>query len=98
MKESNAGLKSNLQKVDSHEISQAEYDEIPELPDAFFAEGKQYKNGRLVKRRGQGGKKEAQLAVRINREIVEFFKARGEGWQAELNTVLQRYVDAKQVA
>jgi hypothetical protein len=50
MKESNAGLKSNLQKVDSHEISQVEYDEIPELPDAFFAEGKLYKNGRPVKR------------------------------------------------
>ena len=50
MKESNAGLKSNLQKVDSHEISQVEYDEILELPDAFFAEGKLYKNGRPVKR------------------------------------------------
>ncbi len=98
MKESNAGLKSNLQKVDSHEISQAEYDEIPDLPDVFFAEGKLYKNGRPVKRPAQGGKKEAQLAVRINREIVEFFKARGEGWQAELNAVLQRHVDAKQTA
>lgn len=49
MKENKAGLKSNLQKVDSHEISQAEYDEIPELPDAFFAEGKLHKNGRPVK-------------------------------------------------
>ncbi len=98
MKENNAGLKSNLQKVDSHEISQAEYDEIPELPDAFFAEGKLYQNGRPMKRPAKDGKQEAQLAVRINKEIVEFFKARGEGWQVELNAVLQRHVDAKQAA
>ena len=95
MKENNAGLKSNLHKVDSHEISQAEYDEIPELPMAFFTEGTLYENGRPVNRRKAGGKKEAQLAVRINREIVEFFKAKGEGWQTELNAVLQRYIDAK---
>jgi len=95
MKESNAGLKSNLQKIDSHEISPSEYDEIPELPEDFFAEGKLYRNGRPVGRRTQDREKEPQLAVRINREIVEFFKAHGEGWQAELNAVLQRHVASK---
>ncbi|WP_417913451.1 BrnA antitoxin family protein [Candidatus Electronema sp. TJ] len=95
MKENAAGLKSNFPKSDSHEISQAEYDEIPELPAEFFAEGKLYRNGRPVKRSAQRGHKKPQLAVRINREIVEFFKAHGEGWQAELNAVLQRHVDSK---
>jgi len=98
MKESNAGLRSNLQKIDSHEITQAEYDEIPELPEEFFLEGKLCKNGRPVKRQVPSGQKKTQLAVRVNKEIVEFFKARGEGWQEELNAVLQRYMHSKQAA
>lgn len=98
MKERNAGLKSDLQKIDSHAISASEYDDIPELPEAFFAEGKLYRNGRPMERRIQGGEKKPQLAVRINREIVEFFKAHGEGWQAELNAVLQRHVESKRMA
>ncbi len=88
MKESNAGLKSDLQKIDSHAISASEYDDIPELPEEFFAEGKLYRNGRPVARRTQGGEERPQLAVCINRELVEFFKAHGEGWQAEINAVL----------
>ena len=36
MKENNAGLKSNLQKVDSHIISQSEYADIPELPNPKY--------------------------------------------------------------
>ena len=96
MKENAAGLKSNLPKSDSHEISQAEYEEIPELPAEFFTEGKLYRHGRPVKRGAQGGQKKPQLAVRINKDIVEFFKAHGEGWQAELNAVLQRCIDSKQ--
>ena len=96
MKENDAGLKSNLQKIDSHEIARSEYDDIPELPEEFFTEGKLYRNGRPVQRGAQGKRNKKQLAVSINREIVEFFKAQGEGWQAELNAVLQRYIDSKQ--
>ncbi len=94
MKENNAGLKSDLQKIESHAISNSEYDDIQELPEEFFAEGKLYRNGRPVARRTQGREKKPQLAVRINREIVEFFKAHGEDWQTELNAVLKRHVES----
>jgi len=51
MKENNAGLESNLKKVDSHAISRAEYTEIPELPEEFFTEGQLYRNGKPVEHR-----------------------------------------------
>ncbi len=53
MNEKYAGLKSNLATVDAHIITPEEYEEIPELPPAFFAEGTRYRNGKPVQRDGQ---------------------------------------------
>ncbi len=36
-----------------------------------------------------------QLTIRLNGEIIDFFKARGKGWQTEINNILQKYVDSK---
>ena len=33
--------------------------------------------------------------IRLNPEIIDFFKARGKGWQTEINDVLQDYVDSQ---
>ena len=96
MKENNAGLKSNLQKVDSHIISQSEYADIPELPEKFFTEGQLYRGGQPVERVPRGKQKKPvkkQLTIRLNGEIVDFFKTHGKGWQTEINDILQKYVD-----
>jgi uncharacterized protein (DUF4415 family) len=50
----------------------------------------------LVKR-GRPLKKnpKRQLTIRLDGEIIDFFKARGKGWQTEINDVLQKYVSSK---
>ncbi len=101
MKESNAGLKSNLRKVDQHSISPDEYSEIPELPKEFFQKGQLYKNGMPVERRTRGKQKrptKKQLTIRLNGEIIDFFKAQGKGWQTEINDILQKYVNSHHTA
>ncbi len=36
--------------------------------------------------------------IRLNAEVLDFFKAQGKGWQTKINEVLQEYVDsARQV-
>ncbi|MFP3911843.1 MAG: BrnA antitoxin family protein [Desulfobacteraceae bacterium] len=32
--------------------------------------------------------------IRLNAEVIEFFKAQGNGWQTKINDVLQEYVDS----
>lgn len=32
------------------------------------------------------------VSIRLNLEVVEYFKASGEGWQTRLNEVLQDYI------
>ena len=99
MKEKRTGLKSNLTKVDQHKISTAEYEEIPELPEAFFTEGQLYQHGKPVGRRVRGKQKKQtkeQLTIRLNHEVIDFFKSQGKGWQTRVNEVLQEYVDTHQ--
>lgn len=97
MKGKNVGLESNLKKVDSHIISATDYAEIPELSEAFFAEGQLYKEGKPVERRTRGKQKmptKKQLTLRLNGEIIDFFKSQGKGWQTHINEILQKYIDS----
>ncbi|MEO5344831.1 MAG: hypothetical protein H7834_00460 [Magnetococcus sp. YQC-9] len=48
MNEKSVGLKSDLPKVDAHELTEEEYAEIPELPPEFFAEGRLYRYGQPI--------------------------------------------------
>lgn len=32
--------------------------------------------------------------IRLNAEVIEFFKAQGRGWQTKINDVLQEYVES----
>ena len=32
--------------------------------------------------------------IRLNAEVLEYFKAQGRGWQTRINDVLQEYVDS----
>lgn len=92
---SGRSLGSNLDKVDAHVITPEEYEEIPELEDDFFEHADEYLGGKLV-RRGRGRPRAATrkvlLSVRYSSEVVEYFRATGEGWQARMNQVLLRYV------
>ncbi len=93
MKGNSAGLKSNLQKVDEHIISKAEYEEIPELSEDFFTKGQLYRDGKPVKRgRPKSANPKVSTTIRLNSEIVTFFKASGNGWQTRINDALLEYV------
>lgn len=32
--------------------------------------------------------------IRLNAEILDFFKSHGKGWQTQINDILQKYVDS----
>src|SRR4051794_9534233 len=47
---------------------------------------------RAVRGRPKSASKKQLLSVRYSPEVVEFFKASGEGWQARMDRVLREYV------
>lgn len=80
-------LGSDLAKVDAHKVKASEYDELPELTDDMLA--------RATLKRGGRPKSEAPkvlLSVRYSREVVEYFRSTGEGWQSRMDGVLREYV------
>ncbi|MEA3466556.1 MAG: BrnA antitoxin family protein [Thermodesulfobacteriota bacterium] len=49
-----------------------------------------------IPRRVRGSQKKTtkqSTTIRMNAEVLAFFKSHGTGWQAEINAVLQHYVD-----
>jgi len=60
-----------------------DYSEIPPLDEDFF-------NKAIV---WPGPKK--QVTLRLDPDILEFFRSQGRGYQSRINAVLRRYVDAQ---
>ncbi len=85
-------IKSNLKKVDAHKIKKIEYDELPELTDEMFKRAVYKVNG-IIKpapqRRGiQKKPTKVALNVRLPRQVVDYFKSEGRGWQTKMGHAL----------
>ncbi len=104
MTESKRVLGSNLGRLDAttdEEIARHMVeDDAPELTDEDFANaevwhgnkflghGRDFENGRRVGRPKGSGTKE-MVTLRIDRDILDRFRAGGPGWQTRLNDVLR---------
>jgi uncharacterized protein (DUF4415 family) len=56
-------------------------DDAPELTDGFFERADEYWDGKLVRRGCPKAKsRKVLLSVRYSPEVVEYFRATGEGW------------------
>jgi hypothetical protein len=51
-------IRSDLARIDAHEITAEEYAEIPELDDAFFERADLYEGDRLIRRGRRPGESE----------------------------------------
>ena len=60
-----------------------DYSEIPELSDAWFQQAK-----RAIRLPGK-----KQVSLRIDEDILEFFKQQGSRYQTKMHAVLRAYVD-----
>jgi uncharacterized protein (DUF4415 family) len=84
---------SNLSKVDTHTIQPEEYDELPELDDAFFERANLYKGEKLIRAgRPKSPRRKVLLSVRYSPEVVEYFRATGAGWQTRMDEALKEWL------
>ena len=61
--------------------------DIPEVSPEQFA--------RAIVRRGlKPVRRKAQVTLRIDSEVIEWFRARGRGYQTRINSILKAYRDA----
>ena len=89
-------IKSNLKKVDAHRIRKKEYDELPELTDTMLSRAV-YKVGGITKTapRHRGTQKsptKVALSLRLPREVIDYFKSEGIGWQTKMGNALLAWI------
>ena len=60
-----------------------DYSDIPELDDDFWA------NAKVVM-----PKKKEQISIKVDREVLEYFRKDGPGYQTRMNAVLKSFVEA----
>lgn len=63
----------------------------PELDDAWFEEADAFVGARLVRRgRPKSDNPKQPVSLRLDREVIDWFKRGGEGWQTRINEELRK--------
>ena len=85
MNEKDLGKKSRTDwaRVDAMRDEDIDLADIPELDEAFF------KNA-VIRLPG----KKVPVTIRLDREVLEWFKAQGKGYQSRINALLKAYKEA----
>jgi uncharacterized protein (DUF4415 family) len=92
-------LGSDLKKIDRHVIQPHEYDEIPELTDDFFERADVYRGNKLVRRgRPKSDDPKQLVSLRLDAEVLHWFKRTGAGYQSRIGDVLRRHVSRQSAA
>lgn len=76
--------KTDWEKVDSVSDSKIDYSEIPELDEQFW------KNATLVLPENK-----TKVTIRLDNDVVAWFKSQGKGYQTKINAVLKSYIQAQ---
>ena len=82
-------------------INQEDWNDLesPPLTDDMLARMRPVKESHPeIPRRVRGVQKaptKIPVSVRLSPEVIEFFKAKGKGWQTSLNKVLQEYIKSQ---
>lgn len=68
-------------------------DDAPELTDTWFAQAEVRRDGKVIRRgRPRLDNPKKQIALRIDPDVIDRFKAEGAGWQSRMNEALRKAV------
>ena len=79
---------SDLAKVDAYVNTAADYEELPELDDAFFVRATFHPGGEPVLGPLPLGATSEEVTLRLDPHVIAAFKATGPDWRARMNDVL----------
>ena len=78
-------ISSDLKKLDKMTDADIDYSDIPPLDESFFKK-------EIVTL----PQKKDSITLRIDHDVLEYFKHQGRGYQTLINAVLKLYMHAKQ--
>jgi|GraSoiStandDraft_45_1057281.scaffolds.fasta_scaffold1280522_2 uncharacterized protein (DUF4415 family) len=87
MNASKESIIRTLQRLDAMTDEDIDYSEIPPLTPEIFAKAVVRKGLKPVTRK-------AQITLRVDAEVLEWFKKQGKGYQTQINAILKAYKEA----
>jgi uncharacterized protein (DUF4415 family) len=79
--------RTDWKRVDALNDEEIDLSEVPEVSPEMFA--------RAIVRRGlQPVPRKAQLTLRLDSDVLEWFRKQGQGYQTKINALLRAYMDA----
>jgi uncharacterized protein (DUF4415 family) len=87
MKKNNTSKKSgtDLKRLDALTDTEIDFADIPEITPEMFA--------KAILRRGLRPVTKRQLTLRLDSDVIEWFKQQGHGYQTRMNALLRAYMD-----
>jgi uncharacterized protein (DUF4415 family) len=76
--------KTNWDRVDSLKESEIDYSDSSKLGSDFFAKAVRWPGAKQL------------ISLRLDPDILAFFKKQGRGYQTTINALLRRYMEAQQ--
>ena len=87
MKKNSTSRKSgtNLKRLDAMTDADIDFSDIPEVTPEIFAKGVVRRGLQLITKR--------QLTLRLDSDVIEWFKKQGSGYQTKMNALLRAYYE-----
>jgi uncharacterized protein (DUF4415 family) len=76
---------TDLKRLDAMTDADIDFSDIPEVTPEMFAKG--------VVRRGLKPITKRQLTLRLDSDVVEWFRGQGSGYQTKMNALLRAYME-----
>jgi uncharacterized protein (DUF4415 family) len=87
---------TDFNKVDAYVLTQADYDEIPELSDEWFEHADFKIGGKLVRRgRPKADMPKKQVTLRLDADVLDNLRSTGPGWQTRVNAALREWLEKR---
>lgn len=90
-----AKKKTNTGSVSRKKAPWTDPDDAPVLKRDFFARATLNKGGKPVRGRPRTVAPKKAVSLRLDQDVIAAFKAKGEGWQTEINASLRKAAGLK---
>lgn len=78
---------TDWERLEAMEDENIDLADIPELTPEMFA-------GAVVQRGLKDRETKTQLTIRVDKDVLTWFKSQGRGYQTRINSLLRAYMDA----
>lgn len=81
---------TDWERVKNMKDEDIDFSDIPRLSEDFFAKA-------IIRKGLKPLTRKTQLTLRIDQDVIEFFKEEGRGYQTKINQLLRAYMEAHTV-